>query len=100
MPTRNIKLKVFKEWAHGANFGDVFVYHREPNERDPEVFYYARKLSSAGIAFLFSRRLDNGNFEKCARRTPVLAHVVLDKVSAAITIAPSTAFLDEKADAA
>jgi hypothetical protein len=52
------------------------------------------------MVFLFSRRLDAERFEKCARRTPVISHTALDKVSAAIKVDPSTAYLDEKVDAA
>lgn len=94
------KLKHFREWAQRAAYGETFVYHREPNDRDGEVFAYARKLHDAGMVFLFSRRLDNGKLEKCAKRSPVAAHLILDKVSASITVEPSTAYLDEKVEAA
>jgi hypothetical protein len=94
------KLKHFREWAQRAAYGETFVYHREPAERDPELFSLARKLNEAGMVFLFSRRLETGVFEKCAKRTPVAAHLVLDKVSASITVEPSTAYLDEKVEAA
>lgn len=94
------KLSSFRKWAREAPYEDVFVYHRDPAERDLTCFAYARKLHDAGMVFLFERRLGEGRFEKCARRTPVVAHFALDKVSAAITVDPSTAYLDEKVDAA
>lgn len=90
------KLKAFRLWARSAAYENVFVYHREPMERDAEVFSYARKLHDAGMVFLFERRIDGGRFEKCARRTPVKAHSALDKVSRDITVEPSTDFLAEK----
>lgn len=99
-PRKSLKLPFFYKWAHEAAFESVFVYHREPADRDPEVFAYARKLHEGGLVFLFDRRMDNGKFEKCARRTPVAAHLALDKVSASIRVEPSTAYLDEKVDAA
>lgn len=94
------KLKAFRAWAREAQYEDVFVYHRDPAERDGEAFAYARKLHEAGMVFLFDRRLEPGRFEKCARRTPVVAHLALDRVSAAVKVDPSTDFLDEKVDAA
>lgn len=97
---KSFKLQQFRKWAREAPYEDVFVYHREPYTREPEVFTYARKLHEAGMVFLFERRLDANRFEKCARRTPVVAHFALDKVSASITVDPSTKFLDEKASAA
>lgn len=99
-PLNPFKLKHFREWAQRAAYRETFVYHREPQERDPELFALARKLNEAGMVFLFSRRLEDGRFEKCATRTPVTSHLVLDKVSASITVAASTAYLDEKVDAA
>jgi hypothetical protein len=97
---KSFKLQQFRKWARDAHYEDVFVYHREPYPREDEVFAYARKLHQAGMVFLFSRRLDAERFEKCARRTPVISHTALDKVSAAIKVDPSTAYLDEKVDAA
>jgi hypothetical protein len=94
------KLEAFRRWAREAHYGEVFVYHREPIDRDEQLFTYARKLHLAGLVFLFSRRLSDGRFEKCARRTPVRAHLALDKVSAAIQVAPSSAALLSKENAA
>lgn len=90
------KLTNFRKWAREAHYEDVFVYHRDPIERDPALFEYARKLHDAGMVFLFTRRIDGGRFEKCARRTPVVSHLALDRVSASVKVGPSTAFLDEK----
>lgn len=96
----SFKLTRFRKWAREAPYGGVFVYHRDPTERDPAVYAYARKLHDAGMVFLFDRRLGEERFEKCARRTPVVAHLTLDRVSASVKVDPSTAFLDEKVDAA
>lgn len=98
MSPTNLKLARFHKWAREAPYGDVFVYHREPQERDESAFEYARKLSDGGIAFLYSRRLEDGRFEKCARRTQVIAHFALDKVSRAIQVAPSSAAINERGE--
>lgn len=81
------KVDYLRRWVQRATHGDVFVYYRTNGrlERDPEVFAYARKLSDAGLAFLFQRRIpDTEHFEHCARRTRPKDHAVLDKLSAAI----------------
>lgn len=96
---KSFKLQQFRKWAREAPYEDVFVYHRDPKDREPDAFAYARKLHDAGMVFLFDRRIADG-FEKCARRTPVMAHLSLDRVSASVKVDPSTAFLDEKVDAA
>lgn len=92
MPT-NHKLAAFRRWAREAPYNDVFVYHREPLDRDPDVFELARKYSDAGLAFLYSRRLDDGRIEKCAKRTSPTHHHVLDKVSRTVQVEPSRAAL-------
>ncbi len=98
--TTSFKLTRFRKWAREAPYGETFVYHRDPIERDASLFAYARKLHEAGMVFLFDRRLGEERFEKCARRTRVTAHLALDRVSASVKVDPSTAFLDEKVDAA
>lgn len=85
------KLAAFHRWAREAPYNDVFVYHREPLPREDDAFEYARKLSDAGLCFLYQRRLDDGRWEKCARRTRPHDHHVLDKVSKGVQVAPSTA---------
>jgi predicted TIM-barrel fold metal-dependent hydrolase len=96
-PTTNAKLAHFHRWSREAAYGATFVYHREPLERDAELFTFARKMQEAGLVFLFSRRLDDGRFEKCARRTQHTAHLVLDKLSRTIQVAPSSAHAKEHA---
>lgn len=88
------KLAAFHRWALEATGKDVFVYHREPLERDPAAFKFARKLSDAGLVFLYSRRLDDGRFEKCARKTRPQDHNVLDRVSLGIHVPPSSQALE------
>jgi hypothetical protein len=83
------KIAAFRSWAQTHPLGSVFVYYREPLERDPDAFAYARKLHDAGLVFLFQRRLDNGMFEHCARRCAIKDHKVLDVVSASIQVNPS-----------
>lgn len=87
---RNRKLELFRKWAREATYNELFVYHREPKERDEASFEHARKLSDAGLAFLSQRRLDNGMFEYCALRSKPQDIDVLDKVSARIYVAPSS----------
>lgn len=94
------KLETFHRWAREAHYGEVFVYHREPAERDDEIFAYARKLHDGGRVFLYQRRIDGDRWEKCARRTPVAAHLVLDRVSATVYVAPSSAAQLSKENAA
>jgi hypothetical protein len=96
-PTQNAKLAAFHRWSREAQYGATFVYHREPLDRDTDVFAFARKMHDAGLVFLFSRRLDDGRFEKCARRTQHTAHLVLDEVSRSIYVAPSSTFIKERA---
>lgn len=83
------KLALFTRWALEAPSNAVFVYYNEPLERDPEVFAYARKLSDAGVAFLFQKKTEDGNYQYCAKRCPLEAHIILDKVSASIHVEPS-----------
>jgi hypothetical protein len=85
------KLNTFRRWAREARYNEVFVYHREPLVREEDVFDYARKLSDAGLAFLYQRKLDDGRWEKCARRSRVADHLVLDKVSKRVQVAASSA---------
>lgn len=92
MPT-NHKLAAFRRWAREAPYNSVFVYHREPLARDPEVMELASKYSDAGLAFLYSRKLDDGRFEKCAKRTNPVHHHVLDKVSRGVQVDPSRSAL-------
>lgn len=92
MPT-NHKLAAFRRWAREAPYNAVFVYHREPLARDPEIMELARKYSDAGLAFLYSRKLDDGRFEKCAKRTNPVVHHVLDKVSRGVQVDPSRSAL-------
>lgn len=89
----NHKLAAFRRWAREAPYNSVFVYHREPLPREEEVFELARKYSDAGLAFLYSRRLDDGRIEKCAKRTNPAHHHVLDAVSKAVQVDPSRSAL-------
>lgn len=91
--TTSHKLAAFHRWAREAAYNSVFVYHREPLEREPEAFELARKYSDAGLAFLYSRRLDDGRIEKCAKRTNPMHHHVLDKVSLGVQVDPSRSAL-------
>lgn len=95
-----LKLETFHRWAREAPYEAVFVYHREPMERDEAIFDYARKLHEGGLVFLYQRKIDGGRWEKCARRTPITAHSVLDRVSAGVYVAPSSAALSSRENAA
>lgn len=73
-----------QHWVQHCGANEVFVYHRTGGAlaRDPELFAYMRKLSDAGLVFLFQRKIDGGEWEYCARRCRPKDHLVLDKVSA------------------
>lgn len=99
------KQALVQKWVQSCGAADVFVYHRGllDAERDPVLFAYMRKLSDAGLVFLFQRRLTaplnlvvdgETQWEWCARRCRPKDHIVLDKVSAAIQVAPSEASLE------
>lgn len=95
MSDRSPAIAAFHTWAREASYGDVFVYHRASGPREQELYDYARKLSDAGLAFLFRRRTDAG-LEACARRIHHETHFSLDKVSAAVKVAPTHAYLAEE----
>jgi hypothetical protein len=96
MPQPNSRLPVFQRWAREARYGEVFVYHREPFARDSVLFEYARKLSDAGIAFLYQRRADNHQWEKACKRIGVQAALTLDKLSETVHVEASESFVVEK----
>lgn len=85
-----------QHWVQTCGANEVFVYYRTNGvglmaERDEELFAYMRKLSDAGLVFLFQRPLPAPPFtpwlrewEYCARRCRPKDHVALDKVSAAV----------------
>lgn len=86
----------FHNWVIHARYGEEIVYHLEGRERDERVFKYMRKLSHAGMVFLFQRRAETGGWVKVARRTPVAAHKVLDTISQDIEVPPSKDCLKER----
>jgi len=86
MTTTPTLLRKFRQWTREADYGQEFVYSfaADPRDaRDPVIFEYARKLSEGGLAFLYQRRRAGG-FDYVARRTRVLSHEVLDRVSESI----------------
>lgn len=94
--TASPALRRFREWTRTAPVGSEFAYHYdELDQRERAVFEHARKLSDAGLAFLFQKRLVDGGFAYIARRTEVKAHTVLDKVSRRIPTVASTAYKGE-----
>lgn len=94
--TSALKVEWYHTWAIHAKYGVEVVYHRGDAERDEKVFDYMRKLSDAGMVFLFQRRLNDGRWEKVARRTPVASHKVLDTISQDVQVPPSSACLKER----
>lgn len=95
MSTTNFKLTAFRRWAREAPYEAVFVYHRTPAARDTDLFAHARKLSDAGLVFLFQRRAGR-EFEYCARRVHHKHHFLLDKVGGAVKVHATTAYLAEE----
>lgn len=91
-------LTCFRHWATHAPYGDEFVYNRG-EDRDDDLFTLARKLSEAGLVFLYQRRA-GCTWEKVARRTPVVSHKVLDAISQDVIVPPSSACLKERGIAA
>lgn len=78
-------LRKFRDWTREADYGDVFVYgFGSTGMRSPEAFEHARKISDAGLAFLYQRRNESGTFDHVAKRTSVQSHLILDKVSESV----------------
>lgn len=88
LPPR-LTLAAFHEWAREAPFNAELIYHVSGEERHETLFKYARKLQHAGLCCLFQKRYDS-EFAYIAKRSPVLAHVALDNLSASIHVRPSS----------
>lgn len=95
MSTTNQALAGFRKWAREAAYEAVFVYHRTPRTRDPALFEHARKLSDAGLVFLYQQRRGD-EWTYCARRTHPAAHHTLDKVSRRVKVRATSDFLTEE----
>lgn len=91
----NRDVAVFREWARRADYEATFVYHRTDWPRNAGMFEHARKLSDAGLVFLFQYRSEDG-WCYCAKRCHHEHHVTLDKVSRSVEAKPTTAFLVEE----
>ena len=91
--TPSVTLKAFHDWAREAEFNAELTYCVEGGARHEALFKYARKLQHAGLVMLFQRRGEDGLFRYFAKRSPVRAHVALDKLSASIHAPPSAAAL-------
>lgn len=75
-----LKAEDVRAWAQNAAIGDDLVYRKPDQDRDENLFEAVRKLSEAGLVFLFQRRAGE-DFEHVARRTRPATHDTLDWVS-------------------
>lgn len=79
----------FRHWAQTALHGQEIIYHLEPDDRDEAVFEYARRLSHAGLAFVYQRRGFDAQgipaFEYVARRTSPAALHALENLGSAVS---------------
>lgn len=83
MAIRNEDLRA---WVADTEPGTDIVYRKSGRPRNESLFETARKLSDAGLVFLYQRRNSAGGWDHHARRTTPQAHVTLDKVSRRVNL--------------